>query len=587
MKFSNKILRIRRKYAKFLVLGLILLGTSIAVGAAQYQTQTASKAADSCTGKSQATCGVTFNCGWRDGQCCSLTQGCSANQIPNASCTKVGEKCQPGPAGPGRPCVGLSCVSGITKDLNSSPIDPDQKCKDQKGTCKDNCTTSDCKSGLCGGGTLRRCYKAGSGWGTAIGGAPPPNNNAPQNPPTTGSHPPSANQEAQCTAKSGQCQQGFSGTASDAGAACDVGGKPGKVELNLCPSQPNSVRCCVPNPVSATSTIQGFKVDETVNKVSELDAASITYSLSGSGTKTSTLDNPYFFKNLPNGSYEVQAGTVTGWHVVGYTLCSNATDCHKTKPTPGDKVTVSLTGGYADLWWHYAKGAAPAAPAAPGASGSAVLVPDLSVYLRTILEGVGPGASPTAPSVPATLKIFKGDGPLTSAKYSSNDSLTYVSASGRFENPNFKLGTVPSGIYQMVLQIPKYLDKQLTTTSGSKAITMTTGTNTDIAPIEMKAGDVVPAPNGDNVINMIDYNAVLGCMPDAPSGACLNKKLADINDDGKVDQADLNIIQRNFGEQGFSFQTDQFKCDPDPTCTQGNKALQLCSLVCSKKTQRS
>lgn len=76
-------------------------------------------------------------------------------------------------------------------------------------------------------------------------------------------------------------------------------------------------------------------------------------------------------------------------------------------------------------------------------------------------------------------------------------------------------------------------------------------------------------------------------MPGSPAGACLNKKFADLNDDGAVDQKDLDLLQSNFGQSGFSFQTSEFSCEPDPTCNDGKGALQLCSLLCSKKTQRS
>lgn len=202
------------------------------------------------------------------------------------------------------------------------------------------------------------------------------------------------------------------------------------------------------------------------------------------------------------------------------------------------------------------------------------------------LDGIGPNAVVQSPARTATIKIFDNNGSLDTAKYTARDVLNYDPASGTFVNPKFNLGAVPDGSYQMIIQIEKYIDEQLISNDGAN-FTFAAGATIEVRPVRMRAGDIAPSPNGDNYINIIDYNVLIGCLPGAPANACLNKKIADLNDDGKVDQIDLNILQRNFGDTGFFFQTAEFKCEPDPTCDSGKNTLQLCSLLCTRKTKRA
>lgn len=206
--------------------------------------------------------------------------------------------------------------------------------------------------------------------------------------------------------------------------------------------------------------------------------------------------------------------------------------------------------------------------------------------LTVSLQGIGPNANIVDQERTANIKIFDNTKSFDSASYVATDQLKYDSASGKFINPNFNFGTLPYGKYQMVIQIETYLDEQLKSPDGN--IFNLDGTSAmSVLPVEMKAGDLSPDPKGDNYVNIIDYNALIGCMNGAPPGACLNKKYADLNNDGIVDQKDLDLLLLNFGDKGFSFQTDQFSCEPDPTCNTGKESLQLCSLLCSRKNVRS
>lgn len=217
--------------------------------------------------------------------------------------------------------------------------------------------------------------------------------------------------------------------------------------------------------------------------------------------------------------------------------------------------------------------------------------PDVPILDKASLtvefQGIGPNANPLNKTRYITIKIFKNEGPFERADYVAEDNIVYDGQDGKFKSNNFNLGALPDGKYQMVIQEERYLDAQLTNKNGDKAITVSGGVVVEMAPVTMIAGDLAPGERGDNFINIIDYNAIIGCMPGAPSNSCFNRDYADLNDDGKVDQIDFDILMKNFGEDGFAFQTDQFKCEPDPGCGAEKGSLQLCSLLCTKKTQRS
>ena len=221
-------------------------------------------------------------------------------------------------------------------------------------------------------------------------------------------------------------------------------------------------------------------------------------------------------------------------------------------------------------------------------------VPDLvdntanyTASMTVKLQGIGPNASILRNTRTATIKIFKNSGTFDNADYAPLDSLTYDPASGNFVNNNFKLGRMPAGEYKMVIQIQTYLDEQLKSATNGEIFSLNSGASVSVATVAMRAGDIAPGDRGDNMVNIIDYNALLGCMPGAPPSSCLNRDYADFNDDGVVDQRDMDILRENFKKNGFAFKTDQYKCEQDPACQSGRDSLQLCSLLCTRVSKRS
>lgn len=116
------------------------------------------------------------------------------------------------------------------------------------------------------------------------------------------------------------------------------------------------------------------------------------------------------------------------------------------------------------------------------------------------------------------------------------------------------LNNTPTGDYRVNVKPQGYLGA-----SFAPAIRITAGTNnqyTEVKPISLTAGDV----NGDNVINILDYNIIFSCSiyskdkgacNSAPQGSTENySKNSDINDDGTVDyENDMQIFLREWSIQ--------------------------------------
>ncbi len=234
------------------------------------------------------------------------------------------------------------------------------------------------------------------------------------------------------------------------------------------------------------------------------------------------------------------------------------------------------------------------APPPCGSKDDAEIKSNSSADIALSLEGIGPGANIKNPVRSAKIKIFSSADQLGAktkdvkgaAIHTASDILTYDKVSGNFVNHNFKLGTVTPGKYQLVVQMDTYLDRQLLGADGSKEFTLGEGKISTPVSSKLTAGDSSPLPGGDNNIDIIDYNSLLGCINGGQSATCKNKRSNDINDDGKVDQKDLDIIEKNMGDEGFLLEQDGYKCESNPACDSGKNSIQMCALLCTKKTER-
>ena len=126
---------------------------------------------------------------------------------------------------------------------------------------------------------------------------------------------------------------------------------------------------------------------------------------------------------------------------------------------------------------------------------------------------------------------------------SSSSTVNYDMTNGNFTGIADLGNNLPSGQYTIKVQSPIYLRRLIT---GIQTITALQSNNLPSA--ELVTGNI----NGDNALNILDYNLLIGCYSDlAAAVACDNtiKVFADINDDGHVNQVDYNLFLREIAVQ--------------------------------------
>jgi len=155
--------------------------------------------------------------------------------------------------------------------------------------------------------------------------------------------------------------------------------------------------------------------------------------------------------------------------------------------------------------------------------------------------------------------------------------LTYDPTSNHFKS-NPSLTNFPPGKYQISIHVDGSLDTQVLQPDGSTIFSLPAQLTPQLVTIIQ--GDIAPNTQGDNFIDIIDYNRLIGCFSNPPNGAC---QTSDINDDGVIDENDLDLLLQHFGELGFSLSTPQFSCAIDPKCNSGQNTLQMCQLICTKQ----
>ena len=170
-----------------------------------------------------------------------------------------------------------------------------------------------------------------------------------------------------------------------------------------------------------------------------------------------------------------------------------------------------------------------------------------TVYLDDI-GNTGDSANPSANSLsnkspirtqrPFTITVTNAQGQSVGTY---NGMFSYSSSIGYFSG-SVNLGTtLSSGSYSLSVDTLSYLRKAVTN------IQLTAGEQITIPSLMLAAGDI----NDDGAINMLDYNALIGCYGDATNTAtCPNFQAADLNDDGIVDGTDYNIFLRELSAAG-------------------------------------
>lgn len=121
--------------------------------------------------------------------------------------------------------------------------------------------------------------------------------------------------------------------------------------------------------------------------------------------------------------------------------------------------------------------------------------------------------------------------------------LVYDPVTGSFKGTLSLPSTLPSGAYSLKVKEDTHLRRIV-----PGIVTITKAQQNVVPSVTLAAGDI----NGDNTIDIRDYNVLLGCYGDLlPAVDCTdeNKLLADLTDDGPVNQFDYNLFLREIAVQ--------------------------------------
>jgi hypothetical protein len=122
--------------------------------------------------------------------------------------------------------------------------------------------------------------------------------------------------------------------------------------------------------------------------------------------------------------------------------------------------------------------------------------------------------------------------------------VTFSPANGNFTGDIVLDNTLVSGTYSVRVKGDQYLR---TLIPGIQTITQ--GQSLSLPQTVLIAGDIT----GDNVLNISDYNVLMGCYSDlsaAISCTQANQGFADLTDDGNVNQFDYNLFLRELNNNG-------------------------------------
>ena len=148
---------------------------------------------------------------------------------------------------------------------------------------------------------------------------------------------------------------------------------------------------------------------------------------------------------------------------------------------------------------------------------------------------------PLHPTRVITVQVYDVQNQLVA---SQEGTILYNKTTGKF-NGTVNLGSsFATGLYTVKVKTDQYLRALV---PGIQ--TITAGKTNTLPLVTLIAGDI----NGDNVINIIDYNILIGCYSDllpATNCSATNKVLSDLNDDGHVNMYDYNLFLRELTNIG-------------------------------------
>ncbi|OGH29764.1 MAG: hypothetical protein A3F30_04015 [Candidatus Levybacteria bacterium RIFCSPHIGHO2_12_FULL_37_12] len=157
-------------------------------------------------------------------------------------------------------------------------------------------------------------------------------------------------------------------------------------------------------------------------------------------------------------------------------------------------------------------------------------------------DSSGSNKNPNRPSRNVTIGVFASNGNSVANK---SGTLVYQAGSGKFTG-NVDMGNLASANYNVKVKSDGYLRRLV---PGIQNITA--GQAYNVPAVNLVAGDI----NGDNAIDILDYNILISCsiFSTDNQGLCNSnsqyKILADLEDNGAVNQFDYNLFLRELSVQ--------------------------------------
>lgn len=387
---------------------------------------------------------------------------------------------------------GLSCDSGTAPTTPPAAGDPAGQCPSM------SCSYSEIQDGstVCYSGTGATGFNQPGC--TYVGGcstqvscpssAPPPGGTAPTSPPAGGQPPPG-------------------GTA------------PTAVPIAVPTALPGQPENCDPS-----------KVNMSVFPTNPSVGSQVTFSLSGTQGATHVGDSWSGGVNCSGGFAGNKTCTATAegtftWTHTWRNCLGSLSNCSSTTCTTSPKsFTIGST--------------TPTTP--PIVTQPPPVAGDTQLVFNLTLSGIQAGRSLVTSVRNIQVELFNDAGNLVNTKVVSN-ILQYASSTGKF-TATVNMGAVSGGNYTVKVKTDRYLKKR---TPGIVVVPKDGATIT-IPETTLIVGDT----SGDNKVDIQDYNIIIGCFGDkASTASCTNKTLADLDDNGSVDEVDYNVFVRSLAIQ--------------------------------------
>lgn len=178
------------------------------------------------------------------------------------------------------------------------------------------------------------------------------------------------------------------------------------------------------------------------------------------------------------------------------------------------------------------------------------VIKSANFIFNVLLHGIGKGGDnanasalgnfdPKNKEVTVSVDVYNSENVLVLNK---NGYLEFASGSGSFRGSVDMGNTLNDGYYSIKIKIDKFLRASIPGIVYVKA-----GQDTALRSAALVSGDV----NNDNIVNILDYNLLMGCYSDLyPAKSCANSNAPDLNDDGAVNQFDYNLFLRELTTRG-------------------------------------